>query len=367
LLLVEERLRLGFLLLAHLLASWGRGEDNLPAGPTRCTVGSARFATRKSPVPPKSVKSLDELLADLDSDRPAVSRRARERLVTCRDPQTLTRLLERIDGAGPGPDEWLTVPLLSSIGTRLADPDRPPVDARLATRALLNVAYGTDEVLVSTALDAMRGLSPVPPRFVVLFAEKLRSRSYMVTSSALRGLVELPPRERARWVRRMLDRLNWFKNNSEWSWIVECLAPHFAQHRARIEKVLRAGLTSTYAFGPHSTFICLHQLGPRATALIPDVLAYIGRQSAFTSEEPHLIHLDPGGATAIPGLIRLLGHAEETVRYQAADELAAYGPLAAEAVPALLELANKKRTKRDLRLDADAARRALAAIQRPAE
>ena len=91
-------------------------------------------------------------------------------------------------------------------------------------------------------------------------------------------------------------------------------------------------------------------------------VAYIGRQSAFTGEEPHLVHLDPDGTKAVPGLIRLLRHPEAPVRYQAATELGAFGARAAVAVSPLTELANRHK-RSGLSFDADAAQRALGAIR----
>jgi hypothetical protein len=192
-------------------------------------------------------------------------------------------------------------------------------------------------------------------------AERLGSESYVTASDALRELVNLPPESRDEWIPVLLDHLGRFSNNSEWCWIIDCLPPHFQRHRERIEPALRKGLKEEYAFAALSVLECLHQLGPAGAALLPDVLAYIGRQGAFTNEEPHLIHLDPTGEVAIPGLIRLLGSRQETVRYQVVSELEAYGSRAASAIPHLTKLASSnaggKRT-----LEADAAQRALDAI-----
>jgi HEAT repeat protein len=102
----------------------------------------------------------------------------------------------------------------------------------------------------------------------------------------------------------------------------------------------------------------LPKLGPRAAALVPDLLAYVGRQESFTNESPHLIHLDPQGRKAIPGLIALLSDPKETVRNQAASELAAYGPLAGSAIPILTELAVRLKG-----IDLVSIEAALAAIQ----
>jgi len=209
-----------------------------------------------------------------------------------------------------------------------------------------------------TVLEALAQVQPLPPTVARAFSEKLGSSSYHVASTALRGLVNLPPKLRGKWIPLMLDHLKRFRNNSEWSWIIECLAPHFRQHRKCIEPALRAGLKSDYAFGPHSVMDALREIGPAAAALVPDVLAYIGRQRAFTNEEPHLIHIDPKGKKAIPGLIRLLRHRKETVRVQAADELAAYGAYAYATVPILTELANRNQG-----MDQSALRQALDAIQ----
>jgi hypothetical protein len=107
----------------------------------------------------------------------------------------------------------------------------------------------------------------------------------------------------------------------------------------------------------------LKQLGPTAAEMVPDVLAYVGRQKAFTNEEPHLVHIDPEGIQAVPGLICLLDSAQETVRYQVVCELEAYGPRAQAAVTALTTLANRAKGRKELTADADAARHALTVIQ----
>jgi hypothetical protein len=203
-------------------------------------------------------------------------------------------------------------------------------------------------------------VQPLPDEVADFFGRKLGSKSYVEASTVLKGLIRLPPRKRDAWIPTLLDHLERFEKNSEWSWIIECLPAHYRNHRERINQALRSGLESSYAFGACSVFEVLHQLGTRASALVPDVLAYISRQKASTNQEPHLIHLDPRGKEAVPGLIQLLREKRETVRSQAAGELAAYGPRARAAVPVLTELTERKNAER--MLDTIAVKSALRAI-----
>jgi hypothetical protein len=193
-----------------------------------------------------------------------------------------------------------------------------------------------------------------------IISEKLASPSYRTASDAVAELVKLPARSRARWVPLLLRHAHRFRDNSEWWWIIESLPPHYARHRKQIESELRKGLKSEY--DSHCVFEFLHQAGPAASAMVPDVLAYISRQDAITNEEPHLVHIDPQGKKAIPGLIRLLRSQKETVRFQVASELEAYGQRAESAVPILTELLRRKPAK-GLRFDLDALRSALNAIR----
>jgi hypothetical protein len=219
----------------------------------------------------------------------------------------------------------------------------------------------TRHPLREDTLKTLASVQPLPDEVGDFFGNKLGSKSYAEASTVLAGLIGLPPRKRDAWIPTLLDHLERFENNSEWSWIIECLPAHYRNHRERINQALRSGLESSYAFGPYSVFEVLHQLGTRASALVPDVLAYIGRQQAFTNEEPHLIPLDPRGKEAVPGLIQLLREKSETVRSQAAGELAAYGPRARAAVPVLTELTERKNAER--MLDTISVKSALRAIQ----
>ncbi len=312
---------------------------------------------------------LEALVLGLSSRTAKVARKAREQLAASPDPRTTPRLLallrEQVENGAETPASWLVMwNVILLLGQRMANQDLPIADSRPTVRALLKLVEGRDSEVADAALQALAQAPAVPPKVEKLFGRKLRSPSSSAARLGLAGLDKLPPKARDKWVPAFLDRLKRFRNNSEWSWIVECLAPHFIRYRKRIEPVLRSGLKSDYPFAPRSVFVVLHQIGPTGASMIPDVLAYIARQSAFTDQEPHLIHLDPEGLTAVPELIRLLRHKSEPVRYQAASELGAYGPRARASVPALTALANATKG-RELRLDADAAQRALAAIQQP--
>jgi WD40 repeat protein len=232
-------------------------------------------------------------------------------------------------------------------------------NARLRREAAHEIL--TRQPLGQDSLRALAAVQPLPDEVADFFGKKLASKSYAEASTVLAGLLGLPPRKRDAWIPTLLDHLRRFANNSEWSWIIECLPAHYRNHWERINRALRGGLESSHALGPYSAFEVLHQLGTRASALVPDVLAYIGRQKAFTNEEPHLIHLDPTGKEAIPGLIRLLRTKSQTVRSQAAGELAAYGPRARPAVPVLTELTERANAGR--RLDTRSVKSALGAIQ----
>src|SRR5262249_13200388 len=144
----------------------------------------------------------------------------------------------------------------------------------------------------------------------------------------LEELLLLPPEQRDKCVPLLLKHSKRFEGESEYCWIIERLEPHFTPHQKLIDPVLRAGLKSEYVFAPSSVLELLEKIGPPAADLVPDVLAYIGRQRAFSAEQPHLVHIEPEGKTAIPGLIRLLRSRKDEVRYSAARELAAYGPRA---------------------------------------
>jgi hypothetical protein len=254
---------------------------------------------------------------------------------------------------------------------RRATAKQPAVaeDARLLRLCSNNARIrreAANEILTRRPLDedtlrTLASVQPLPDEVAAVFGKELGSKSYARASTVLTGLIGLPPKKRDAWIPTLLDHLERFENNSEWSWIIECLPAHYRNHRERINRALRGGLESSYAFGPDSVFAVLHQLGTKASALVPDVLAYIARQRAFTSEEPHLIHLDPRGQVAIPGLVELLHDKRETVRSQAAGELAAYGPRARAAENALTELAERKNA--DRMLDTTAVTLALRAIQ----
>jgi hypothetical protein len=318
-------------------------------------------------MPPKPSRAkpdrLDALLTDLITKDGLAFRRARQALATSRDPRTTPRLLQVLREQLTGEGAFLAVrTVLPTLALRFENAELPRDDIPQAVRLLAQFVNHEPSDIACAVMDTLARAQPLLANVARLLGERLKSPSYAIASSALRGLVGLPAAQRSKWVPLLLDRLKRFRNNSEWCWIVECLPPHFARYRERIEPVFRRGLKSSDGFATACVLGCLRQLGPAAAAFIRDVLAYISRQRFFTSEEPHLVHLDPDGLLAVPGLIPLLRHPEETVRYQAATELGAYGARAASAVSPLAELANKRK-RSGLHFDADAAQRALEAIQ----
>jgi hypothetical protein len=135
---------------------------------------------------------------------------------------------------------------------------------RRAARALLKLTEDEERDAALKTLDPGKGWPPETPILAALakaqpmlpevakaMSEKLGS-CFWVASEALAGLVNLPPKQRDKWVPAMLDHLKRFEKNSEWSWIIECLPPHYRRHRTRSERALKAGLKSSYAFGPRS-------------------------------------------------------------------------------------------------------------------
>jgi Leucine-rich repeat (LRR) protein len=295
-----------------------------------------------------------------------VWRSAEEVLAERSDPQTMPRLLELLNEEleATGDSTWFRV-----IQLRLNKKVLSKEEKRLAVAALVPLVHrrvrkGELEPVAGKALEALAEVQPLPPKVAALCSAKLKHPSYTIASSALRALVNLPPRQRNVWVPTLLKHVNGrFSRggNSEGVWIIECLAPHFARHRRRITPVLRAGLKSKHAFIPRSVLQVLRQIGRKAAGFVPDVLGYIARQKAYTNEEPHLIHIDPKGKHAIRGLIHLLGSRRDTARYQAICELEAYGPLARKAIPALTKLAGRK--TEGFSAEPEAAQRALHAIQ----
>src|SRR5262249_7690649 len=125
--------------------------------------------------------------------------------------------------------------------------------------------------------------------------------------------------------------------------------------------VLRACLKSEDAFVPTFVLEFLCRLGPAASEFVPDILEFIGRQNAYSNQEPYLIHVDPEGTASIPGLTELLRNKSSCVNYQAATELEAYGTRAQPAVPELTKLAKAK--SKDKQFAATAAQRALLEIE----
>jgi len=256
------------------------------------------------------------------------------------------------------------------IELRLKNKALPESGKTIAISALLPLVdrkANKDELepVAAKALDALSEAQPLPSEVVERCRKKLDHPHYHVASSALRILLNLPPAERSQWVPLLLKHFHGRfseDGNSEGTWIIECLPPHFTSHREQIVPVLRAGLKSDHSVIPNSVLEVLHQLGPVAAELVPDVLEYIGRQASFTNEEPHLIHIDPEGKQAIHGLIRLIDSAEKTVRYQAVCELEAYGPRAQASIAALTKLASSGEGEQ-FAADADAARRAVEVIQ----
>jgi hypothetical protein len=296
-----------------------------------------------------------------------VWRSAEEALAECPDPQTMPRLLQLLNQElkAQGNSAWFR-----PIGLRLRNQALPQCEKNLAISTLLPLVdrktkKDEREPVSAKALDALSQAQPLPAEVVEHCSKKLDHPHYHVAGSALRVLINLPPAERGKWVPLLLKHFDgrFSQNgNSEGTWIIECLAPHFSSHREQIVPVLQAGLKSEHSFIPHSVLAVLHQLGPMIAELVPEVLEYIGRQRSFTNEEPHLFHLDPEGKQAIPGLIRLLDNPQETARYQAVCELEAYGPRAQSAIPALTKLANSGEDQQ-FSADADAARRAVKVIQ----
>jgi HEAT repeat protein len=310
---------------------------------------------------PKATRTdaLETLLKKVFSKSFKVSRAAQQALACTQDPRTMPRLLELLNEKLHSGDQ--VVWLIETIGLRCTSKELAPDEIQPVIRTFLELADSEENVAVA-ALGWLPHIQPVPAKVIRAFHDKLESPSARLASAAVTGLTSLPPESRAKQVPLLLDHLQRFEGESEWCEIIKCLPPHFARYRRRIESALRGGLKKRHV-RRRSILEIFPQIGPAAAALVPDVLAYIGRQEAFTNEEPHLIHLDPEGKEAIPGLIRLLRHRKETVRYQAASELEAYGARAKSAIPALTKLANSRRGQK-LRFDADAAQQALKAIQR---
>jgi hypothetical protein len=286
-------------------------------------------------------------------------------LAECPDPHTMPRMLELLNQEieARGNSTWFR-----PIELRLKNKSLPGREKKLAISALVplvdrKATEGEREPVAAKALGALCEAHPLPPEIVERCSKILDHPHYHVASSALQVLINLPEAERSQWVPALLKHFHGRfseDGNSEGIWIIECLTPHYSSHRKQIVPVLRAGLKRDDGFLAEAILKVLHQLGPAADEFVPDVLEYIGRQASFTNEEPHLLHVDPDGKRAIPGLIRLLDSAEEPVRYQAACELEAYGPRAQAAIPALTKLANSGEGQD---FSADAAREAIEAIQ----
>jgi hypothetical protein len=313
--------------------------------------------------------SLDKLIQNFRDSRGRVVvwRSAEEALAVCPDRQTMPRLLELLDQElmELGDSSWF-----SPIELRLRNRTLPKSETELAVTALFSHVTrkgnnSAGESVAAKALNALAGAHPLPVEVVEFCGRKLGRRDSSIVHSALQVLLNLDPAERERWIPDLLKRVRGRlsrANCSEGPWIIERVVPHFTRHRKQIVPVLREGLKSKHTFTPRAVLSVLHELGSTAAALVPDVLAYISRQRAFTNEEAHLIRIDPHGTRAVPGLIRLLASPKETVRYQAACELEAYGPRARAAIPALVTLASRGSSKK-LAFDADAAQRALDAIR----
>jgi hypothetical protein len=310
--------------------------------------------------------SLETLLGNFLPDKSLLVRRgAEEALAVCPDPRTMPRLLELLNEELSEPGEEPCSRWFSPIELRLRTQSLPKREIQMAIAALLplidyQVHKDDLEPVPARALGALSEAQPLPPEIVKRCSKKLDHPNYSVASAALRVLINLPPEKRGPWVPLLVKQFHRrFTEHSEAVWIIESLGAHLTSHRKLVAPVLRDALKrGGDSFLPGSVLDVLRQLGPAAGELVPDVLEYIGRQKAYTNQEPHLIHMDPNGTAAIPGLIELLGHTKSTVRYQAAGELEAYGTRAASAVAKLTKLAKG----RD-QLVAVAAQRALLAIE----
>jgi hypothetical protein len=73
-------------------------------------------------------------------------------------------------------------------------------------------------------------VQPLPSEAAEFFAKRLQSSDFHEASTALGALTGLPPPLRDKWVPELLGRLDRFKGNSEWEWIVGCLAPHYHRY-----------------------------------------------------------------------------------------------------------------------------------------
>ena len=293
-----------------------------------------------------------------------VWRAAEEVLADCPDPRTMPRMLDLLiqDISAQGDSAWFR-----PIKLRLGRQSHPTAERQLAISALLplvdrEVDEQELEPVAGLALDALSEAQPLPSEVVEHCSKHLSHPHSAVAASALRIIVHLPPNDRDRWVPLLLEQLQGrFSKDDEATWIIECLAPHFDRHRKQMIPVLRTALNSEERGIPTSVLEMLCRVGPVAAELVPDVLALLNRKKAYTNQDPYLVHIDPEGAVAIPGLIHLLADENEYANYQAASELEAYGSRAQPAVPALRRLANAGDQAK--RFAATAAQRALLAIE----
>src|SRR5262249_6099857 len=200
------------------------------------------------------------------------------------------------------------------IRRRLENKSIPRAERAAALKALTPLVLKKSTDYDPDTLNGMSAVAeihpyPLPAQIVTKCRAKLASRNFEMASTALSVILSLPASGRDPFIPALIKLMEGkFAGNSEAGWIMTRLPDHLDTHGKKITAAVRRALARDDRFArlARDFFAALPVIGERGKAFIPDVLAYIGRESAITHYEPRLIHLDPGGGIAIPALVELV-------------------------------------------------------------
>jgi hypothetical protein len=317
---------------------------------------------------------------------------ALERLVACVDhqaslealialghPQTTPRLLRELEertgrlSPTPPPDQHqITFPTVGGI-THVLGKRKDGYRSRVAD-VLVELSRHPWIHIRSSAVMALRDLwsvnERVMPRLVEMLETGLDREHTYDHHAVVWALWEVPPAQREPAIPGLL-RLIQKPGLHEQMYrdVVIALGCPGSRHRQAILDALCYVFRRSYPGGSDTfgardwAFRSLGQLGMEARPALPVALEHLQRQpwDSFHEEEKAvqvLPSIDPEGTEAIPALIAMLGHRQRTQRHIALKMLAAYGPKASAAIPAVTGLLQS-----DDYFTPDRARQTLAAIQ----
>lgn len=205
-------------------------------------------------------------------------------------------------------------------------------------KTLLDLAHHADKRIRLQVMQVLTRLGPEVKGVVPALTEAVGDADPQVAGVAVGALSHLPPDKREAAIPTLIE---WTRNSGEYHYIVSIAAWMLPKHMDRFgDKILdllghllekKNEVLRSAAIG------ALSEIGPPARKLLPQILEQAKLGNASANFVDVFANIEPEGTNSIPALIELLKE-RKTVRCNALEGLAGYGPRARAAEEAVTKL-----------------------------